>query len=207
MILARPMRVASLAALFAVAVPATAKADPHLEHLFDNVGLELRGFTGAAPRFGTGFVNGGDVRLLVEGAHFGVVVGGRMGAAGTGPYPGPLGTRAPAEQFLVFDVGARGFLDTRAPIGVFFGGGLTYGETDVDGAFRNADLFGLYGEAGVELPRTSGIRLTGSLRLDVADARTAEYSRIPGDGRIQMLTLNAGVLLGGPATGCYPHPL
>ncbi len=189
-----------LAALF-VGAPQRAHADPDISKLFDNVTLELRGLSGAAGGLGTSFVNGGDVHLGIEVPSFAFALGARLGAAGSAPYLGPRGAQPSAAQFLLVDVGCRGFLSPRASVGYFLGGGLGLGWTYVDGyAFENASLYGLYAEAGVELPRTSPLRFTAALRLDAGVTSRAEFSRVPDAGAVVMFTANVGFLLGGPGT-------
>lgn len=182
--------------------PPRAHADPDYGVLFENLTLGFRGFSGVAPAFGTSFVNGGDFHLAIEWSTFGLVVGGRFGAAGDDRYLGPRGARPTAAQFALADVGCRGFFDARASTGYYVGGGLGIGSTFVDGfAFRNAGLYDLYIEGGVDLPRTSPMRFTAALRVDVGFAHHAQFSRVPGAGAVVMITANVGFLFGGKKTG------
>lgn len=198
----RPILIALVTAAVALAAPPPAHADPDYGKLFDNFTLGFRGFTGVAPAFGTSFVNGGDLRLALEWPSFGLVFGGRFGAAGDDRYLGPRGARPSAAQFALGEVGCRGFLNPRDSTGYYVGGGLSFGSTFVDGfAFRNASLFSVYAEGGVELPRTSPARFTAALRVDLGATSRAEFSRIPAAGAVLMLTANVGFLFGGEETG------
>jgi|GEM_PF-4902729 len=203
---ARVAACAALAGIVALALPRAAAAAPSgdsFDALFERVGFELRGFSGVA-RLGTGFVNGGDVRLVLQGAHGGFFFGGRFGGAGREPFSGPRGSVPTAAQFVSFDVGGRGYLKPEAPLSLFLGGGLTYSGHYVDGfAFRYANAAGLFGEVGLEGPRTSGIRLTGALRLEAAAASRAEFSRIATEALGGMATLNLGIFFGGAKTGVH----
>lgn len=193
---------AGAVAAVALVVPGRAHADPDYGKMFDNLTLGFRGFTGVAPGFGTSWVNGGDVHLAIEWPSFGIIVGGRFGAAGDDRYLGPRGARAPAAQFALVDVGCRAFLAPQRSTGFYLGGGLGLGSTFVDRyAFRNASLYGAYFEGGVDLPRTSPARITAAIRLDLGLSTRARFSRVPDAGAVVMITANVGFLLGGPETG------
>jgi hypothetical protein len=201
----RAFLVAWVTAAVALAAPPRAHADPDYGKLFDNFTLGFRGFTGVAPFFGTSFANGGDLHLALEWSSFGLVVGGRFGAAGDDRYLGPSGARPLAAQFALGDVGCRGFLNPRDSTGYYVGGGLSFGSTFVDGfAFRNASLFSAYAEGGIELPRTSPLRFTAALRVDVGSTSRMEFSRVPAAGAVVMVTANVGFLFGGERTGSEP---
>jgi hypothetical protein len=196
----------ALVGLFVVAAPRAAAAGPSAESidaLFERVGFELRGFSGVA-RLGTGFVNGGDARLVLQGAHGGFFFGGRFGAAGRESFNGPRGGIPTSAQFISVDVGGRGYLKPQATMSFFLGGGLTYTTHYVDGfAFRFANAAGIFGEAGLEGPRTSGFRFTGALRLEGATQSRAAFSRIATEPVGGMVTLNLGIFFGGAKTGVH----
>jgi hypothetical protein len=194
-----------LLALCTLAAPSIAHADmmtggSHLRSAGPFV-LESRGLLGFAPGFGTSVVGGGDLRVGVATEDIRVMLGGRMAWAGVGQYTGPRGAEPRAAQFVVFDAALYRYIEPRADYGVFFGGGITAGATYVDGfAFRTANMFTGYAEAGFEFPRTSAVRLVTSLRVDLGAATTAQYSRIPGEGTLTIFSLNMGFLFGGEAT-------
>jgi hypothetical protein len=179
-----------------------ARADEGFDHALDNIGLELRAFAGAAPNFGSVFHYGADVRLVFQGRRWGFTIGGRAGAAGLTDYAGPSGAKPTSEQIVQADLGLRYFFDRSARTGWFAAVGADGGSVFVDTfGFRHADAFGGYVEAGVEFNRNGNTRLTMALRASGGMAFKAEFSRIPGDGGYFMITLNVGVLFGGPGTG------
>ena len=191
------------ASVLMVVTPRSARADPDYGEVFDVITMQLRGFTGFAPGFGTGLLSGGDLRLGIEAPAFGFLFGGRIGAAGSTRYEGPVGAQPAAAQLAVGDIGIRAFLNPRESLGYYVGGGLGIGSTFIDDfAFRNASFYGVYAELGTDLPRTSPARLTAALRIDAGVASLAEYSRVPAAGVVVAITVNVGFLLGGSETGC-----
>ena len=143
--------------------------------------LEARALLGLAPKFGSSIVSGGDVRVGVATERFRVMLGGRMGWAGTEPYNGPYGAQPRGTQFAAFDLGVYKYLEPSARYGAFVGGGLnqltgdpTYPASLVDQA---KERYGLE-----ELPRSTDlVRLNGllmvaggaALALGVAPRRSA----------------------------------
>jgi hypothetical protein len=190
------------ALLVALVAAAPALAEPGFDQTLDNLGFELRAFTGYAPGFGAGFLYGVDARAVVQSNRFGLVVGGRAGAAGLDAYRGPMGAKAKSEQIAQIELGGRMFLNPTSRTGVFISAGGDGGTMYVDFFnFRHADAWGLFAEVGLEYPRTQATRLTAALRVSGGIAPHAEFSRIPSDGYYFFITLNVGVFFGGVDTG------
>jgi hypothetical protein len=188
-----------LLALLLLSTPAA--ADPDFEHFFDNIGLELRGFSGWAPKFGSHFLYGADAHLLIQGVRWGFTGGVRGGAAGLSDY-GAVGSRPTSEQFALIDLGVRMFVNPTGERGVYVALGGDGGATYIDAwGFRNASAWGGWAEVGLEMPRTVGTRFTAALRFSAGATPKTDSSRVPADGSYLMLTLNVGVLFGGQGTG------
>jgi hypothetical protein len=172
-------------------------------HMFHYIAFSARGFSGVSPGFGTGFLNGGDARLYVQGALWGGFLGTRIGAAGAATFDGQPGSadRPRASQLTLFEGGARRFLYAEHELGTYVGAGLLGGSLEVDRfAFSYAKIFGGFAEVGAEWPRSGTGRLTAAVRFDLASSWRAEYSRISGAPQFLSATLQLGFLVGGGGT-------
>ncbi len=173
---------------FAFAAPSTSGVDDFLS----SFGLEVRAFAGGSATFGKGFVAGGDAAIAFGGPRFDLLVGARAGSDGV------------ATQFGAFDTGIRYFLRDDRPLGFFIQGDFMLGlqSTDQQLALLTSNLVGAAAEGGFEFPRTSNIRLTTSLRVDLGYTYLNENSRAVPNSLFSMVSLNVGFFLGGNNTRC-----
>ena len=190
--LRRTFRAAMVATIMpVVALPVAASAAPSNEDLnaFSSYfGLESRAFVSTSGSTGGSRAVGGDLHLVLEGPPLAILLGARLSADR-------------ANGMVAFDAGGRWFPDPTATIGVSAGGGFFVGsENAQSSSFAIGTIGGIYGEAGLELPRTSPIRIVASLRLDLGGARQSADSQITPKSPYVMASINVGVFFGGQGT-------
>jgi hypothetical protein len=178
--------VAALASHVALAEPPTSYSDEVPGYF----GIEARGLIEASS--GSGAVHGGDAHVAFEPAQLAIVAGGRYETDSHSELAG-------------FDFGLRWFTSPTKARGWFIGGGGFLGAEYVDN-IDVARLDGIYGEVGLEWPRTSRARLTGSVRLDWLGSHADPDLRVMPPAELTMLSLNVGVFLGGRHTRALPPP-
>ena len=186
--------VAVVAVVACAAFPRLAHAEPSHQGVDDQfsflgyVGLQMRGLGGVVPGFGTSVFFGGDGHLIIGGPQLGVLMGGRVMTDGK------------SRQLALGELGAR-YFPTTSGTGVYFAGGTFYG-TQYVSSFTDSvgDLGGVFGEAGVELPRPSSGRLSMCFRADVGYAGRHSASPVDSGPFYSALTLNLGFFVGGSAT-------